>query len=172
MNLMLTLEVPRTCHPPPSPQGILVHLQGQQNFVSTVEPFHLPGASSGNSLPTLDLAAPGGHQKGSCMLRGLLRLGKLSVSPVPGPRGRGTEWASSEHCLLGQPGAHSQPRPQSEMMLSSPPLLWGCYDSQEFANQTRPKEEFCPWPQKLVVPRGSALWFLLSPSTSTRCKNL
>ena len=102
VNLMLTLEVPWTCHPPPPTQGILVHLQGQQNFASTVEPFHLPGASSGNLLATLDLAAPAGHQKGSWASRGL-EAGELSASSVPGPRGRGTEWVSSEHCLLGQP---------------------------------------------------------------------
>jgi hypothetical protein len=30
--------------------------------------------------------------------------------------------------------------------------FWGCYSSQEFANQSRPGKEFCPWPQKFEFP--------------------
>ena len=170
---MLTLEVPWTCHPPPPTQGILVHLQGQQNFASTVEPFHLPGASSGNLLATLDLAAPAGHQKGSWASRGL-EAGELSALSVPGPRGRGTEWVSSEHCLLGQPEHIPSPGRSQRWRWAVLLYFGGCYDSQEFANQTRPKEEFCPWPQKLVVPCGSAcgsccpLWHLPDVRISKR----
>ena len=80
-----------------------------------------------------------------------LEAGELPDSPVPGPRRRGRE-----HCLLGQPEHIPSPGRSQRWRWAVLLYFGGCYDSQEFANQTRPKEEFCPWPQKLVVPRGSA----------------
>lgn len=68
------------------------------------------------------------------------------ASPISGRKGRGTVFILRQPKHILRPGC-SQRRHWTVLL-----CFWGCYDSQEFANQTGPGEEFCPWPQKFVVP--------------------
>lgn len=139
------LRLPWKCCQPPTPQAVFAHLHNESKHLCPPEELmaSLRGPF-GDSLPTSDLTKPPRNRAPD---------GRMGDTRHRKPAARKTPEAERDSQSTTEP-TWADPRPGCSQRLHWTALLcfWGCYDSQEFANQSRPGKEFCPWPQKFVFP--------------------
>lgn len=134
----------KCCQPPTPPSHLCTSAQWKQAFVST------GGANGISQRPLWRLPPDQWSDKATEKQSSRWEDGWHQEQETCSQKNsRGIAWFPENNTAN-----LSRPRPGCSQRLHWTALLcfWGCYDSQEFANQSRPGKEFCPWPQKFVFP--------------------